>query len=318
MPAFPVDRLRRSRLRVQQMELVLQLIEHGTISAAAESMGLTQSAVTRSLQDMESLMDVTLFERSHSGVTPTRACRPVETLARDFRQGMEDAARKIQAFESGDDASVKLGAEPGMPLRLLAQALEALLLEQPALQVSISCENRQTLLDRVGRGGLDIALLRTDLRTGMHHHRMHAVAQHRLRLVCGSRHPLARCREIDAETLSAQRWLLPSAGHPITRRVELAFSQLGVAPPEQRIEAEHSPLLLSLLSQGCAVAAIDMELAAEGLLEQGLFALPKVLDLAPVTVFLAEPAHRRPGTAIDRLHDLLQHPASEVAGLRRA
>ena len=47
MSAFPIDRLRRSRLRVQQMELVLQLIEHGTISAAAAAMGLTQSAVTR-------------------------------------------------------------------------------------------------------------------------------------------------------------------------------------------------------------------------------------------------------------------------------
>src|SRR5690606_24845876 len=140
---------------------------------------------------------------------------------------------------------------------LLTRAVETLLQERPGLSLSIRCETGQTLLERVGRGGLDIALVRTDLCAGLDHQRFQALAQHRLRLVCGNRHPLAGCRSIDAQTLSKQRWLLPAAGHPISRRVDLAFSQLGVAPPAQRIEAEHSPLLLSLLTSGSALAAID-------------------------------------------------------------
>src|SRR5690606_32142033 len=148
----------RSRLRVQQMELVLQLIEHGTISAAAKSMGLTQSAVTRSLQDLESLMEVTLFKRSRSGVTPTHACRPLATLARDFRRGLDHAARRILPCGSGAEAIPQLGAEPGTPSRLRGQAVEALLREQPGVQLSIRCETRQSLLDLVGRGEMDLAL----------------------------------------------------------------------------------------------------------------------------------------------------------------
>lgn len=318
MKGYLIERLRRSRLRVQQMELVLQLIEHGTISAAAKSMGLTQSAVTRSLQDLESLMEVTLFKRSRSGVTPTQACRPLETLARDFRRGLEDAARQIQACGSGDEAIPQLGAEPGTPSRLLGQAVEALLREQPGVQLSIRCETRQSLLDLVGRGEMDLALVRTDLRAGMHLHRLQVLAQHRLRLVCGKRHPLASCRMIDPQTLSEQRWLLPAAGHPVTRRVDLAFSQRGIAPPAQRIEAEHSPMLLSLLASGSVVGAIDAELAAEGLQQQRLIALPDIIDLEPVTVFAAEPLHRRPDALISRLSTLLQQPANQVADRQRA
>lgn len=317
MSAFPIDRLRRSRLRVQQMELVLQLIEHGTISAAAAAMGLTQSAVTRSLQDLEALMEVTLFERSHHGVTPTRACRPVETLAHDFREGLEETARQIRAVVTGDDHALRVGAEPGMPMRMLSQAVNALLDDEPTLQVSLRCEDSASLMAAVGHGGLDLAVVRTDLGSQAERLRFHALGQQRLRVVCGIRHPLARSTHINAEQLAAQRWLLPSRDHAVTRRVDMAFSQLGLSPPTQRVEGIYSACLFPLIAQGSVLTIIDEGQAPDGLLEQKLFALPDLLNLAPIVVFAAEPMHGHQTLAVDRLRNLLHAPTKGMTTLRR-
>lgn len=122
---------------------------------------------------------------------------------------------------------------------------------------------------------------------------------------------------LDVAGLARQRWLLPPEDHPITRRVELAFSQAGVAPPERRVEALYSMSLLRLIAEGGLICAMDEEMLADGLLEHRLFALPDLLNLSPVTLFAIERGGLSGSATTRRLLALLDQQ-SPPANLRRS
>src|SRR5688572_1819229 len=60
----------RSQLRIQQLNMILRLIETGTVRGAADELALSQSAVTKSLKELESLLGVPLFDRDARGLKP--------------------------------------------------------------------------------------------------------------------------------------------------------------------------------------------------------------------------------------------------------
>jgi len=64
-------------ITVKHLQHLLAIIEQGSIHSAAESLHLTHTAVTRSLNKLEGDLGVALFERSKSGMTPTEFCLQV-------------------------------------------------------------------------------------------------------------------------------------------------------------------------------------------------------------------------------------------------
>ena len=61
-------------------QILLKAVELGSITRAAEDMGYTQSAVSRSIADLEREWDVTLLTRNKDGVVLTDDCAAVERL----------------------------------------------------------------------------------------------------------------------------------------------------------------------------------------------------------------------------------------------
>ena len=59
------------RLTVRHLRLIAAIVAEGNLLRAAEALNMTQSAVTKALQDAEGQMGVLLFERTNRGVLPT-------------------------------------------------------------------------------------------------------------------------------------------------------------------------------------------------------------------------------------------------------
>ncbi|MFO1139744.1 MAG: LysR family transcriptional regulator, partial [Paracoccus sp. (in: a-proteobacteria)] len=59
------------RLSLRHLRLIDAIAREGSLAAAAASLNMTQSAVTKALQDAEGALGVTLFERTSRGAVPT-------------------------------------------------------------------------------------------------------------------------------------------------------------------------------------------------------------------------------------------------------
>jgi molybdenum-dependent DNA-binding transcriptional regulator ModE len=86
MPRIP--RL-ETHLALRHLTLIDAIARDGTLLGAAQTVGLTQSAVTKALQEAEAVVGARLFDRTNRGVRPTgkswKTCGPV--LAGAWRLG---------------------------------------------------------------------------------------------------------------------------------------------------------------------------------------------------------------------------------------
>ena len=316
MAPFQLNRLRHSRLRVQQMELVLQLIELGSISAAAQAMGLTQSAVTRSLQELESLLGVELFVRAHHGVVPTALCRPVEKLARDFRYGLEETSREIRHLISEKHHSIKIGAETGEPMRLLSRALAAMRKHSTPLSATVISAPAKVLMEMLQNGKIDLFVGRVDMESDDDdQHIICPLSSQRLNILANAGHPALSDGPIEPAAAADQLWVLPPPGHAITHRLELAFSQIGVAPPARRLVTESVLCIFEFLTEMDMLTVVD-EYQAERLLAYGGLAsvVAEGLELTAVPICSMYRRHDRSTESIGELNQRLLHEIEQPRG----
>lgn len=78
-------------IKLRHLRIFLSVVEHRSISGAAERLGVSQPVISKAIRDLEALVKVPLLERGARGITPTAKG---ETFA-------DHAARAIKSLEAG-------------------------------------------------------------------------------------------------------------------------------------------------------------------------------------------------------------------------
>jgi LysR family hydrogen peroxide-inducible transcriptional activator len=144
---------------LKQLQYLVALEETGHFGKAAESCFVTQSTLSASLRELESLIGVTLVERNRRvvGFTPLGA-RIAAKARRVLREAEElaDMARAAGQPLSGD---LRMGVIPTIAPFLLPTMLPRLRREWPSLKLYLREETSQAACEALHRGQLDCVLL---------------------------------------------------------------------------------------------------------------------------------------------------------------
>ncbi|WP_328363424.1 LysR family transcriptional regulator [Streptomyces sp. NBC_00457] len=188
--------------------------EQGTFTAAAASLGYTQSAVSRQIAAIERAAGAELLERRREGVRLTAAGRLVMRHATTVLDEIEATARELSGLP-GQAATVRLGWFPSAGAVLLPRALTALRRTDPALHVVGREGSTPALIRALRAGSLDLALLASappfrppDTQTPPL--ALQTLTERALRLAVPAAHPLARGDFVDVADLRGQRWIAGS------------------------------------------------------------------------------------------------------------
>ena len=84
-------------LDAAHLQVLLRLAELGSVQRTADTIGMTQSAVTQTLAYLENLLETRLFNRHARGVRPTAACLDLLPVARQVLQGLMEGAEVVVA-----------------------------------------------------------------------------------------------------------------------------------------------------------------------------------------------------------------------------
>ncbi|MCX4815754.1 LysR family transcriptional regulator [Streptomyces sp. NBC_01239] len=185
--------------------------EQGTFTAAAASLGYTQSAVSRQIAAIERAAGAELLERRRDGVRLTPAGRVVLRRATVVVDEIDATARELSGLPT-EAATVRLGWFPSAGAVLLPRALAALRRTDPDLHV-VSREGGTPALVRALRAGsLDLALLASappfrPPDTESPPLVLHTLTERPLCLAVPATHPLARGDYVDVADLRGQRWI---------------------------------------------------------------------------------------------------------------
>ena len=136
-------------LEVRQMRHVLALAEHGSFARAAMAVGLSQSALSRSIQSVEREAGSQLFVRTASGVEPTDSGRVFIARIQQIVQLTEDLDRDLVGDRGLQSGHLHVGAGPYPAQSMLADALARFVADYPRVIVRVMMRDWDELLRRL-------------------------------------------------------------------------------------------------------------------------------------------------------------------------
>lgn len=146
---------------LRTIRYVLAVADLGSMTAAAERLGVAQPALSQALRRLESDLGVSLFERSRRGAALSSAGR---ALIDDLRASLalaESAEKRARAIAGGKMGRLHIGFVTQAVYDVLPAALRLLHSEFRGTQVELSEMSNADLLQAVDQGQIDMAMLHT-------------------------------------------------------------------------------------------------------------------------------------------------------------
>lgn len=141
---------------LRELKTFLAVVRHGTFSAAGNAVGLTQSAVSAQIRNLEAELGEALFERTGRAVRLNVAGRRLLPRASEMLELAEHIRHSTQDGLSGE---WHLGAIASLQSGRLPAVLQTLSQEFPGVRVRVAPGVSLSLLDQVDKGDLDMALI---------------------------------------------------------------------------------------------------------------------------------------------------------------
>lgn len=249
-------------LEPAQLRAVLAVREAGTVTRAAEQLGLSQPAVSRLVAALEAELGFAIFERSRRRLLLSERGREFLDEAQSALRSMARLSVLAGELRRGSHGLLRVGAIAPLALGLVTLAIAAYCREAAgsAATVEVDLLPRARQVEDLRAGRIDIALAAMPFSgPGL---RVEPIMEADAVCVLRAEHRLARRRVIDLADLAEERFVLAPSASILRQRLDDAFRQ-GNIPQSAVSVVENMSLVASLVSAGVGVAVTHaMPLAA--------------------------------------------------------
>ena len=239
---------------------LLAAVSAGSLTAAAESLGISQPALSMSIKSLEHDLGVALLKRHRFGVSPTAYADILVGHARSIEAELGQAALRLAELKQAAAQSVRIGCGPSEASRLLPLALARLRRSQPQVRVFVEYGLSESLMALVARGEIAFALSsvpRSVVQPGLQHEPLFVDSAV---VVARVGHPLARRRTLGAGDLALYPWVLARRWELERKALDELFAEAGLAPITPEIETTSATLMKTLLAQSDFLTFVPREM----------------------------------------------------------
>jgi DNA-binding transcriptional LysR family regulator len=202
-----------AEINLTGLRVLRDVAAHGSFTAAATSLGYTQSAVSRQVAGLEEAAGTPLFERTARGVRLTDAGEALLQRAGTVLDEVDAAQQELAGMADLATGRLRVGAFPTAVAALVPRAMAELRRRQPAIRISLREGGSPRQLKRLSAGSLDLAVIgflpggdvARDRRISLE-----LLIDDPLLLAVGPDHPLARRRTVDLDALAGESWIAAS------------------------------------------------------------------------------------------------------------
>ena len=143
---------------VQQLRALVELSRLGTVSAAAESLGFSQSTVSHQLAALSRATGAVLLTRAGRGVRLTEEGRALAVRGQEILDLLDRTEREAISMARAEAGRVRLAAFPSAVASLVPGVLDVVGRQHPGLEVELVDAEPPEALDALRRGRVDAAL----------------------------------------------------------------------------------------------------------------------------------------------------------------
>lgn len=200
-----------------QLDTFLQVADKGSFSKAAVDLYISPTAVIKQMNLLEATLGVTLFNRTHRGLTLTAAGKSLYHDAKHIIQYCGEAADRARQAEAAGRHVVRVGSSPMTPSTFLTSLWPSVLKKCPGATIKLvtfenTPENARRILANLGEdidivaGAYDEAFLASRGCAAME------LSREPLRIIMSASHPLAARDGLTPDDLPGQKLLVIQRG----------------------------------------------------------------------------------------------------------
>ena len=255
----PARLLRRSHL----LGDFLTVIAEGSIRRAADKIAISQSALTRRIQDLEEGLGASLFERTSRGMTLTPFGAVLKHHAQLVAITCQYAVSEISELLEGEAGELRISAGPAWAYALVPDAIAAMQATRPKIRVTLLDLINDVSLPMLASGLLDVVLggLPSTRDPQLEYEPILEIEH---LVFANKKHPLSQHAVVTAAHLTTYPWIWFTTGAASLDLMVSYFQQAGLAPPSAAVETssaqsafrlmQHSSYLMLLPSTSLGTA----------------------------------------------------------------
>ncbi|HAT3514809.1 TPA: LysR family transcriptional regulator [Serratia marcescens] len=236
---------------LKQLRVFVAVARHGSFSRAGEAIGLTQSAVSHSMKELEAEVGVRLLDRTTREVVLTdaglRLANRVERLLDELQAALLDA-RSFGVQRSG---TVRVATSQTISAHLMPQCIAAGERQYPEIRIMLRDQAQQQVLHSVRNAEVDFGIVvdpvqAVDLEC-------EAVLHEPFLLLCRDDHPFAARQEVRWSALNGCRLVLQDYASGSRPLIDSALRQQGVEAQVVQ-EIGHPATLFPMVAEGIGIS----------------------------------------------------------------
>lgn len=283
-----IKHLLLTRFRMRQLVAYIAVYEHRNIQAAARELSLDHSTISKSISEIEAILETELFTRHVRGVTPTPAADILYQHSLQIVNQCARTAAELSRISAEPSTHIAIGCVSYLDT-VAVKALSQFKAERDEGQIIRLLFGRtKDLHRRLKLGEIDLVI--SGLSGVEHETEIQSVKAYDIRHIVVARgdHPCAEKGNLVLEDLIQYPWILPPPNNPFRSYLEGLFYQDGLPLPSNVFEiASMFAVRDVLLENGDIISTLPSRSLCTDIEEGRLCALdvPIPLNPQPVGVF---------------------------------
>lgn len=247
-------------MKLSQLRNLIAVAEIGTVRQAAKSLHLSQSSITKSIQQLEQQLGVELLRRSSHGVAPTEAGKALLAHAKRIEAELRHALNDVEAVRDANLGEIRVSASPTVAMDLLPRAIAEFQRKRPRVSFLVQEGVYPDVMAALRTGELDLAVClvpeysRDDVLI------FEDLIRDRLVPAVRAEHPLVTMRKVSLADLLDMQWVIYRRGWTGLDVFEQTFITNGLQPPKSTIECTSFAAALALVENGNYVTLVPSQI----------------------------------------------------------
>lgn len=245
-------------LDVRRMSVLREVAARGSFSAAADSLYLSQSAVSQQVATLEREVGLQLLERTSNGPKLTAAGETLVSHADAVITRLAEAERELTEIADLEGGRIRLMSFPTASANLVTRAMSQFHAGHPRIELSFSEGEPEQSIPALRRGDIDIAVafdyddfpedFGRDTDSTL-------IFEEEMRIALPPGHPLAASKKVRLEALGDEHWLCGEKPSSCRAQVIESCRAAGF-DPRLSFESDDYEVLKGLVAAGLGVTLL--------------------------------------------------------------
>jgi DNA-binding transcriptional LysR family regulator len=239
----------------RHIELFAAVMKAGSVSRAAELLGVTQPGVSRAIAELERSLGFRLFDRVRNRIVPTPEGKLFHAEVEASFRGMDRLRASAARIRDHGAGQVRIGSLSALGSSLVPRAVRRFRELRPDIAVTLMVLPSRDVRDGVVSGAFDLGLAADEIDVSGVLHQPFVSPRALCAMPVG--HPLCERETITPHDLAGVDFIAYVPEDRARQRLDLILSESGAAPPHAVVETIYAATVCALVAEGVGVGLVS-------------------------------------------------------------